>query len=125
MKENMSAKEETTEPIDEQPSLEAKPEKPAESSSPAKKGPAVRKPIRPRVARPAAAAKTDPFEVEFTFDPNEDPFKSKKKLDASPTREGSPTSQNFPDANTTINAVSFLARTSTLFTVFFNFLMLW
>lgn len=98
----MSTKESNGDSTDEQPSQEAKSEKPA-GSSPAKKGPAVRKPIRPRVARPAATAKPDAFEVEFTFDPNDDPFKSKKKLDASPTRDGSPKTQS--DANTTIQVV--------------------
>lgn len=106
MKESMSTHEKTGEPADEQPSLEAKSEKTAENGSPTKKAPVVRKPIRPRIARPTTTAKKDPFEVEFTFDPNEDPFKSKKKLDASPTRDTSDTS-SLPQSeiNTTINAV--------------------
>lgn len=103
MKESMSTKDSVTEPIDEQSAPEAKTEKPA-GSSPTKKGPVGRKSIRPRVARPAATAKTDAFEVEFAFDPNEDPFKSKKKLEASPTRDGSPKNQS--DPNTTIHAVT-------------------
>lgn len=109
MKESMSTKDNITEATDEQSSPEAKPDKPA-GGSPAKKGPMVRKPIRPRVARPAATAKTDAFEVEFAFDPNEDPFKSKKKLEASPTRDGSPKSQS--DPNTTIQAVSMVFQNS-------------
>ena len=103
MKENTSNQDNVAEPSDEQSSPEAKTEKPA-GSSPTKKGPVVRKPIRPRVARPASNAKTDAFEVEFAFDPNEDPFKSKKKLEASPTRDGSP--NNHSDPNTTIHAVN-------------------
>ncbi|XP_032777179.2 titin isoform X4 [Daphnia magna] len=99
MKENVATKDNIADPAEEQPALDSKPEKPA-VSSPTKKAPVVRKPIRPRIARPAApatATKPDAFEVEFAFDPNEDPFKPKKKLGASPTREGSP--QNQSEAN--------------------------
>ena len=48
----------------------------------------VRKPIRPRITLPGGtgAQKKDPFEVEFAFDPNEDPFKPKAKLASSPSR---------------------------------------
>ncbi len=76
-------------PTDEQPAVEAQPEKTEVQKSPVKKtGLAARKPIRPRITRPpAAAAKTDAFEVEFAFDPNEDPFKPKIKLGASPPRD--------------------------------------
>lgn len=94
MKESMSTNDKEAEPTEEQQSSESKSEKPA-GTSPTKKAPFVRKPIRPRVARPAAnVAKSDAFEVEFAFDPNEDPFKPKKKLGASPTRDGSPKTQN-------------------------------
>ncbi|XP_046464575.1 transforming acidic coiled-coil-containing protein 2-like isoform X3 [Daphnia pulex] len=103
MKESMSTNDKEAEPTEEQQSSESKSEKPA-GTSPTKKAPFVRKPIRPRVARPAAnVAKSDAFEVEFAFDPNEDPFKPKKKLGASPTRDGSPKTQN--DAVTSPNHV--------------------
>ena len=105
MKESMSAQEKMAEPSEEQSPLEAKP---AENGSPAKKA-TVRKPVRPRIARPAATTTTkkDPFEVEFAFDPNEDPFKPKKKLDLSPTRDGDSPTTSVPqsDINTTIDAV--------------------
>lgn len=96
----MSPKESIPEPVEEQPSVD-KPEKPA-GSSPTKKAPVVRKPIRPRIARPAAT-RPDTFEAEFAYDPNEDPFKPKKKLGPSPTRDGSPSNQ--PEACSTPHVV--------------------
>lgn len=88
-----------------QPTSDAKP------GSPAKKA-VVRKPIRPKVARPAAStAKSDAFEVEFAFDPNEDPFKPKMKLGASPPRDQSGSQS---DANSTMNAVTVIASRSSL-----------
>ncbi|XP_046648937.1 transforming acidic coiled-coil-containing protein 2-like isoform X3 [Daphnia pulicaria] len=112
MKESMSTNDKEAEPTEEQQSSESKSEKPA-GTSPTKKAPFVRKPIRPRVARPAAnVAKSDAFEVEFAFDPNEDPFKPKKKLGASPTRDGSPKTQN--DVITSPNHVDNTEANSTV-----------
>jgi hypothetical protein len=80
-------------------------------SSPAKKSsPNIRKPIRPKMNRSAGANdKSGGFEVEFAFDPNEDPFKPKTKLGNSPPAgdcSGSPKSLTLPDANSTVCAVS-------------------
>lgn len=112
MKESMSATENVSVPspdvAGESPSSEAKPDAPGEEGQqpgPAKKGgAAVRKPIRPKFTRPPAAAKTDAFEVEFTFDPSEDPFKPKTKLGASPPRDQG--ESHLDAANSTVNLVN-------------------
>jgi hypothetical protein len=123
MKESLTS-DNVAEPTDEQPSSDSKSEKPA-GTSPTKKGPVVRKPIRPRVARPAASVvKSDAFEVEFAFDPNEDPFKPKKKLGASPTRDGSPRTQTADTMTSPNHVVSNLYCASIncqLFNVIFTF----
>lgn len=82
-----------------------------------KKAPEPRKPIRPKFQRPVApAGKPDTFEIEFKFDPDDDPFRPKSKLGSSPSKGETPTStfgqsafeDNFPslEANSTINAVT-------------------
>ena len=84
-------------------------------NSPVKKSsPNIRKPIRPKMNRSAGGAgandQSGGFEVEFAFDPNEDPFKPKTKLGSSPPKagdlSGSPKSLTLPDANSTVCAVS-------------------
>ena len=66
----------------------------------------ARKPIRPRFQRPAApAAKTDPFEIEFKFDANDDPFKPKMKLGSSPPKDEAPIAEIQPSS--TVSCVIF------------------
>ena len=133
MKESMSATEDVTVPSSDVAEVASSEDKKLDAAtvegqeSPSKKkGAAVRKPIRPKVIRPAAA-KTDAFEVEFTFDPNEDPFKPKVKLGASPPRDQS--GSQF-DANKTVEMVSKKNRFnlfffSTIKNIFFFFLGRW
>ena len=67
----------------------------------------IRKPIRPRFSKSAVVSKKDPFEVEFTFDSNEDPFKPKVTLGSSPPKTSPSSSSCSPesDANRTLTMV--------------------
>ena len=118
MKESSTGTENTCSPppTEVQPSPNKSTDGSSSGSSPVKKNsPTGRKSIRPKMNRSAGTGtKVDQsgggFEVDFAFDPNEDPFKTKSKLmGSSPPRtndlSGSPKSLTLPDANSTVCAV--------------------
>jgi len=64
----------------------------------------VRKPIRPRIARPVGAAvKKDPFQVEFAFDPDQDPFATRNKLAAPSAVDSTPADNSATKRPMTVN----------------------